>query len=164
MSRSLSSVALQALYAQETDEVFVPLVLINHPSMDEPVRVAGSRHDVVTNDELANNVTYQSYPFTIQLPDESDDRPPEVSLVIDNIDKRIVDSVRTAIDGSPTVTLTVVLESSPTTIEAGPFSFTVRNVEWNRLTVKGVISYESVLDEPYPAGTFNPVEFPGLFQ
>ena len=164
MSRTLSSVALEAIFSQETDEAFVPLVLINHPSMSEPLRVAGSREAVTTNDSLGNNVRYEAYPFSIMLPNDHDDRPPEVSISIDNVDRRIVDSIRTAIDGAPSVTMSIVLESSPTTLEAGPFEFTVRSVEWNRLTVKGVISYEAILDEPYPAGTFNPVEFPGLFQ
>ena len=164
MSRNLSNVALEALFNQETAESFVPLVLLNHPNMTEPFRVAGSRTDVITNDVLGFNQTYYAYPFSIQLPDEKEDRPPEVSIIIDNIDKRLVDFLRTPTQGSPTVTLTVVLESSPTTIEAGPFEFTLRSVGWDRLTIRGVLSYEQILDEPYPAGTFNPAEFPGLFQ
>ena len=164
MSRTLSQIATEALYSQETSESFVPLVLIHHPMMSEPIRVAGSRDSVRSNDQFGSNVEYVAYPFSITLPDETEDRPPEVSIVIDNIDKRIVDNVRLISDGAPNVVLTIVLASSPTTVEAGPFNFTLRSVEWNRLTVRGVISYESILDEPYPAGTFNPVEFPGLFQ
>ena len=164
MSRSVSPVALSALFSQETEEAFVPLILLNHPEMTEPFRVAGSRSDVITNDTFQFNATYYAYPFSIQLPDEQEDRPPEVSIIIDNIDKRLVDFLRTPARGSPTITLTIVLESTPTVIEAGPFEFTLRSVTWNRLTIRGVLSYEQILDEPYPAGTFNPAEFPGLFQ
>lgn len=164
MSRNLSDIAVQALFNQETTESFVPLILLNHPQMPQPFRVAGSRSDVISNDTFGFNQTYYAYPFSIQLPDEKEDRPPEVSIILDNVDKRLVDFLRTPARGSPTVTLTIVLESSPTTIEAGPFEFTLRSVEWNRLTIRGVLSYEQILDEPYPAGTFNPAEFPGLFQ
>ena len=164
MSRQLSQRALRGIFAQETEEEFIPLIFMNHPSMPEPLRVAGANRAITTNDILGSNVTYEAYPFTVVMPSDHEDRPPEVSITIDNIDKRIVDTVRIAIDGSPTVTLSIVLAATPTVVEAGPFEFSVRSVEWDRLTVRGVISYEAILDEPYPAGTFNPVEFPGLFR
>ena len=167
MSRTLSNTAIEALFSQETDKEFIPLVLIHHPMMSEPIRVAGSRDSVQFDDQFGPNKEYVAYPFSITLPDETEDRPPEVSIVIDNVDKRIVDNVRLISEGAPNVTLTIVLKDPTTSSifkEAGPFNFTLRSVEWNRLTVRGVISYESILDEPYPAGTFNPVEFPGLFQ
>lgn len=158
MSRSLSSAAAAALHAQETSEAFIKLVEISGGGLSVPIRAASSRTDVVSN-----GATYTAYPFEISLPQEDENRPPEVELVIDNIDRTIVDAVR-SLSSPPTVTLSIVLESSPDTVEAGPFNFTMKSASWNKLTVSGRLSYEAILDEPYPAGTFNPVEFPGLYK
>ena len=158
MSRTLSSAAQAAMNAQETAEAFVVLLEITHAAMPTPLRVASVRSEIISNGD-----TYLGFPFEIPLPEESGDRPPEVELVIDNIDRQIVDAIR-VLTSPPTVSLSVILESTPDQIEAGPFNFTLKKATWNQLVVTGTLSYEDILDEPWPSGTFNPSEFPGLFK
>lgn len=62
-----------------------------------------------------------------------------------------------------TVDLSVVLASSPSTIEAGPYRFTLRDVMYDAAIVEGTMRFEDVLNEPYPADSFTPARFPGLF-
>lgn len=156
MSRSLSTAAKAAIHAGQTDEALLFLVAISHASITT-LRFVNNTEDVVSGGD-----TYSAYPFAVTLQDERDDQPPEVVLGIDNVTRAITDAIR-ALTSAPTVTLSVVLASSPSTIEAGPIVTTLRDATYDHLQVMGTLGIEQVLVEPYPGGTFDPRNFPALF-
>jgi hypothetical protein len=157
MSRILSTAARQAMFAAETEQVFLLLLTIAHADLAETIRVAHNSQDVVSRGE-----TYLAYPFRIELPADRDDQVAQVQLSIDNVDRQIVQAVR-SLSGSPSVTLEVVLASSPDLLEAGPFEFSLLDAGYDALTVTGTLGYEDVLNEPYPGDSFTPNLFPGMF-
>lgn len=157
MSRSTTLTLRQAVNAQETDEVFLLLLTIDHAELGAPIRVVCDKADVTSGGD-----TYSQFAFQVSLPDDREDRPPRVTLRIDNVDRQIVQAIRT-ITSAPSVTLEVVLASDPDTIEAGPFDFELRSARYDALLVEGELGFEPVLDEPFPAQRFTPQLYPGLF-
>ena len=153
MTRSVSDALKRAVYAAETEEVFIVLLTIAHAEMEEPFRLSSDAVDTVSRGE-----TYYAYPFEVQLPDDSE----KARITVDNIDRNIVAAIR-SISTWPTVTLEVVLASDPDVVEASFEDFQMREITYNSLVVEGTLSMEALLQEPYPAGTFNPSQFPGLF-
>lgn len=158
MPRTLSSTARRALFAQETGEVFLLLLTISHPSLAQPIRVVNNSEDVTSGGWV-----YQRFPFELALPPETEDAPPTVQLRIANADRQIVQAVRSLSGAAMTVDLSVVLASSPDTVEAGPYRFTLRDVSYNAAIVEGTLRFEDVLNEPFPADSFTPARFPGMF-
>jgi hypothetical protein len=158
MPRVLSAAALQAIFARETDEVFVVLLTLEHSTFATAIRVCS---DAV--DTISRGSTYQPFPFEVTTPAEDDAPPPRVTLRIDNVDRRIVQEVR-RVSGEPiTVTLEVVLASTPDTLEAGPFEFALRDTTYSALLVEGELAFDDILNEPYPGLAFTPSVSPGLF-
>lgn len=157
MSRSLSSLAKQSLFAQETGEVFLLLLTINHASLAQPIRVVNNLENVVSGGN-----TYIAFPFQITLPQDREDQPPKMRLAIDNVDRSIVTAVRT-LTSPPTITLDVVLASQPNTIEATFPGFTLRNTKYDALVVEGDLNLEDISNEPYPKDSFTPTLAPALF-
>ena len=157
MSRTLSQAARQAVNAQETDEVFLLLLTLDHEDLAEPIRVVNNTEDVVSRSD-----TYIAYPFEIALPDEDPESVARVTLRIDNVDREIVKSLR-AISSPLSVGLEVVMAASPDTVEAGPFNMTLVSAEYDALTVTGELAFEDVLNEPFPGASYVPSEYPGLF-
>jgi hypothetical protein len=153
----LSTTAMEAAFAQETDSVFLGLVRIDHPTLSEPIRACADRVNAVSR-----GATYVAYPFEVTLPGDSADHIAETRLRIDHVDRQIVQTLR-GLTTPATVDVEVVLAESPDTVEAGPFSFTLREAEYDAVAVEGVIRYEDILNEPYPAYTFTPSTAPGLF-
>lgn len=170
MSRSLSTAARRAAWAQQTDAVFIILVTITHDGLAEPVRVASAGVTGVTTDDDGNPVPYTErggeryvqYPFRFELPEDRDDQAVTARIEIDNVDRMVVEAVR-EIQGSPEVTVEVVLSEDPETLEAGPWVFELQSAEYDALTVSGTLGYEPLLSEPYPAHTMSPATMPGIF-
>lgn len=153
----LSPAALQAMLSAETDEMFLACVTFTHADMIQPIRVVNDKQDLVRNAG-----TFQAFAFDIDLPGEGGTGAREVQIKIDNVDRQIVQALR-SLAGPPQVTLEVVLASSPNTLESGPHNFRLKSAHYDALVVTGSLGFESdLLNQPYPAATFTPTNSPGL--
>lgn len=157
MSRTQSQAFREAVNASETEQAFLVLLVIDHPDLAEPIRVTSDGVDTVSNGE-----TYKAYPFKIELPAQDEESPPAARVEIDNVDREIIRTVR-AITTAPSVTIRVVLGSSPDMVEAEFSEFRLRNVPYDVMTLRGDLTVDHFAKEPYPAGRFTPADFPGLF-
>lgn len=157
MSRTLSTAALEAIYAPQTDKVFLFLVEINHADMATPLRFVNN-HQAITS-SLA---VYTPYAFEFDPPDEVEGVIPVAKLIIDNTDRQIVALIR-SLASAPTVTVSIVLADSPDVVEAGPSEFILKNVAYNVETVSGDLVYDDFEHMNIPGDLFEPQSFGGLF-
>lgn len=165
--RSVSALARQAMYVQETGEEPVILLTINHESFTQPLRCVSFVRDVVSRGN-----TFKAYPFEFQLPDDRDDQVTSARLSIDNIGEiELEDGTKTTmtamirqIQTAPEVTVEIVLASTPDVVEAGPYWFMLRDITYDAMTISGEMAWEDVLNQEFPGDTFTPATAPGLFQ
>jgi len=157
LSRTLSSAMLQAINAEETDDAILVLVEITHPNLAEPIRVTSDGVDTVSNGN-----TFVSCPFEFEMPSEEDDSEMVGTLRVDNVDREIVQAVRT-VATPPKVTVQIVRAADPDTIEVEWPEWDMVHAEYDVLKVTGKLSVESWTQEPFPAGKMDPSRFPGIF-
>ena len=157
MSRTLSSTFLSAVFAQETTQVFLCILDIIHADLDETIRVVNNTEDIVSNGN-----TYIGFPFSISLPADVENQLPAMSLSIDNVDRTIVNAVRT-ISSPPIVSLSVILASAPNTIEMGPIEMTLRQVDYDDKVVTGTLEPYNLLIESFPKSCFTPSRYEALY-
>lgn len=157
MSRNVSATFRAAAYAQETDQVFLVLVKIEHSSLNPPIRIVNNSTNITSGGE-----EYIGFPFEIELPDDTEDAPSRMSISFCNVDRQVVQAIR-SLSGPPTITVSVVLASSPNTVEAGPYTMTLREADYDALRVSGHLLPEDFLHETYPKDAMTPSNFPGLF-
>lgn len=157
--RSLTARARKAIYAAQTDEVFVFLLTLRHPSFATDILVCSDTQQVVSSGRR-----FQPFPFELILSDESDDGPARASLRICNVDRRIVEEVRRVPSGAIEVTIELVLAATPHLAEAGPITFQLVDVSYDALVVEGQLIVDDLLNEPWPADTMTPGRFPGIFR
>ena len=157
MARSLSSTMIAAGNASETAEIPLFICVIEHTDITT-LRFVCNKSNVTSNGEV-----YTAYPFRVDIPPvDSDNQIPTATLQIDNVDQSIVAAIR-GLSTAPTVTVSIILASTPDTVESGPYAFTLKNAHYNAIEVTGALGYEEILNEPFPGDTFNPQNFPGLF-
>lgn len=157
MARALTLAARQSLTAQETDELWLILLTIEADGLAEPIRVVNDRQDL-----YSRGARYVAYPFELALPGDDGETVARVTIRIDNVDRRIVEALRTA-TGLPRATIEVVRRAAPDVVEAGPFSMTIAEARADALTVEAECVFEDVLDAAFPAGQYTPADYPGLF-
>lgn len=157
MARSLSIAARAAANSQQSGEVWAILLTISHPDLPVPIRVCDAGVDL-----WVGELRYQACPFNVSVPTDSEDAAPEVQLTIDNTDRRVGQAMRDLTGGRVRVDLSVVLASSPTLVEAGPYSFEVTRATVDALAVQATLAYEDLINEPYPADLISPARFTSL--
>lgn len=168
MSRSVSAVFAAAAHAPQTEEVLVILITIDHDDLANPIRISTDNGATFVVDgttyrgTISNGENYTYCPVRVVLPDDSEETISQCTLEIDNVDRDILASIRT-ITSAPSMTLQVVLASSPDTTEAYYPNFTLSSIYADAMIISGTMSLGDFLSEPFPGGSMLPSNFPGLF-
>jgi hypothetical protein len=153
----LSAAAKEALYLPSTDAVFLPLLTITSADIDAPLYLVSNTVDIVSNGN-----TFTAYPFAIDLPPQDDEVTIGTQISIDNIDRQIMTTLRQITD-VPQISLSIVLASSPDTLERGPLPFDLASVDYDAMSITGSLTFDAIFDEPSPAYAITPADFPGMF-
>ena len=153
----ITSAAKAALFAGQTDKVFLTLLTLTHPSPPLTLRFVNDNKDITSNGDL-----FIAFPFQIILPSSVANELDVARLLIDNIDRGITTSIRN-LSTPATIKLEVVLSDDPNNIQLGPLNFTWRIAEWNATAIQGDLRYEELLTEPYPGDRVTPATFSGVF-
>lgn len=158
MSRTLSLAAQVAIYAQQSGEAILPLLTIRHPGMAEgdTIRFVINPVGIWSRGDF-----YVAFPCDLTLPDDTEDRPPQATLSVSNVDRRMTAFLESS-PVAPTVDIELVLESTPDTVEVGYYGMTMREVKYLQ-TISGSLTYEKMANEGFPKGIFSPTYFPGMF-
>lgn len=169
MSRTLSSAALSAFYSEETGDFPIILITIVAAGVVNPIRVSSDPTQRVletTADVFYGTVsrgeTYYFIPFSITLPNDNDTTPPQTSITIDNVSRELMSFIRN-LTSRPTATIEVVMSNTPDTVEVEFPEFDIETIGYDQLQITGELKVDMLVTEPFPAGTFTPAQFPGLF-
>lgn len=185
MSRlsTMSQAAIAALFKPDSSETLITLLTIYDPSNDTNVLarladnytqrlVTNNAGDIssqpVTDDTdvvygvVSNNLNYMFLPMQITLPSEEQNTAPRASIVMNDVTRYVVPIIR-QISGPPRVKLTLVLSSSPNIVEASFDRFYLSNITYTADQVTAELSMIDFAVEPFPAYSFTPAHFPGLF-
>lgn len=159
MPREIPPAMLRAMLAQQTGEAVLTLCTLSHASLPQPIRLVDDGRDVISR-----GATFQRFPFTIDLPAESEGQSEPSTLTVSNSDRQIVQLVRSLIGDRLMATFELVLASDTDAVVAGPWEFSMDSAPYTAETVSAKLVYENLLDEPYPAEAYEPGTSPGLYR
>jgi hypothetical protein len=145
------------VFAQETGEAFIILLAIDHDDLSSPIYLGSDGVDTISNSK-----TYIAYPFDFIAPAMAGDKEPAAKIEIDNVSREIIEAIR-GLSSPPTIEVDIVRASVPDTIEVSFPDFLLNDVTYDRLVVSGTMVVETLGNEPFPAHSFLPSNFPGLF-
>ncbi len=155
---TLSAETVAGMFDEETGDGLLVLLTINHPDFSTPIRVVNNKVDVPSRGD-----TFTSFPFDIVLPSSEVGSGSVARLTIDNVSREIVSAIRLAGSVPPTVLIEVVRLKDTEVLEFSFPPFRIRNVRADVTAVSGDLFATDLQTEPYPALTFTPGFFPGLF-
>ncbi|OGP64589.1 MAG: hypothetical protein A2169_01090 [Deltaproteobacteria bacterium RBG_13_47_9] len=106
--------------------------------------------------------TYAYFPFEITLPQDDGSTVPKIRLTVPNISAEIGWWLRGSLV-TPIVTVTLVSSADLDTAIATFPDFEMSSFSAGTMSIQGDLSLPNLEREPFPAGTFNPSCFPGIF-
>lgn len=167
MSRTVSLTLRDAMYAQETGANLVTLLTITHPQLATPLYLSSDNTAIFSytplrSGTISRGLVFDFFPFSVILPDDKDESPPSAKLVIDNVGRELIPLLRST-DYPATVKIEQVLASAPNVVEILYPELDLVGMEYDSTTITLTLEINALLTEPFPAGTFNPADFPGLF-
>lgn len=155
--RELTPEAAQAILARETSEAFLALMQITGPGLDT-IRVVNNLEAITRNGQV-----YQPWAFDAAPPEDSAQQSPTVTLTVDNIDRTVMDTLR-SYNGVPRCELVWVMASQPNQAVYGPFEFVIQSAGANEMTIDLQLGYEEdILNQGFPGQTYSVTNSPGLY-
>lgn len=133
------------------------LLIMTHPALPDTLFFVNNYANIVSN-----GITFIAWPFDLPMPEIGSDTLPQLTLTIDNVDRRIGESIK-AIQTPIDVEIMWVLASNPDQIEGGPLFLRMMGTETTLQQISGSLNFEDLLNEPFPYNTYNPGNAPGLF-
>ena len=105
---------------------------------------------------------YRPLAFRIGLPDEEAEGVPVLNWEADNVDRRLVEALRT-VTGVVAARIVWVLASSPDHIEVGPLEVEMRAAQYDAQQISGTLGVEPILETQFGHRIMNPKNTPALF-
>ena len=170
MARTLSLDLLNAMYAEESDEVIICLLSVTHPSWGtNNYYISSNATDRLSDNPLVYKTTsngrdYIWAPFQIHLPDDVDEQAPSVQFMVENIDRSIIARIRNLNirQGRAKLGIQLVKASAPNYVEIDYPDFDIVNASFNMNVVTFTAQIDALTKEPYPAQSFDPSGFPAI--
>lgn len=145
------------VFAQESGDVLVALLTLEHADLVGPMRFANQIKAVSSRGNA-----FEAFPFLLTLPNQGEAARGVMRLEIDNVDQRIAQTLR-SLTSAPLVTVELVLASDPDTVEMAFPQFELVSASWGVASVSGDLAVRDDDDEPSIAWVFNPASAPALF-
>jgi hypothetical protein len=172
-------VSLNARHAQDNpvdSEITVVLFEFNHPELEKPIRLSTDNKDRLgfIDDQAyygtrssvfgANPVTdpYLCVIASALLPSDEDDVPAAGTLVLENLDTKMVDVVLSFRDIA-TVKIAIVMASTPNLIEYEQLGLEIVSADIDAGQILLSFSREEIEMEYFPSRKLSRNFFPGLF-
>lgn len=171
MSRlaSLSADALRAMFSPDASDSLICLLTITGTGIATPILLADNYLARISEDsqEVIYGVTsrgddYLFLPFELTLPTEEHASAPRCSITLHDVTRYLTPIIR-SISSAPSVLIELVLSATPNVVEASFDGMLMAGISYNANTVTAELTVESLAVEPFPAHTFTPAHFPGLF-
>lgn len=117
---SPSNFFIEEAYKAQSD--YAVFILLEFTFSGGTVRYCNNNESIVSNGQ-----TYSPMYFEMDLPDNTEERLPDVRIVIDNVDLAMAQLCREHEGDNPTVKVSLVTSLDWDTVELGPINLTIKN-------------------------------------
>lgn len=172
MPNAALSQAIREAYASAPSDVVVLHTLeFRHEAFTTPIRVVQNTVPIVARLEAdapvdpGADVEFLAYAFELGLPEVSDSGAPELTIVIDNVSRMIVEHLELAVTSTDKlyVTYRPYLSTDLTGPQMDPpLTMTVQTIEVDAFRVSARAGFGDIVNRSFPAEDYTSTRFPGL--
>jgi hypothetical protein len=172
MTDTTLSQALKEAYASApANTVIYHTLELWHPVFTVPIRVVRDYNDLTAKLEStaprdpSTNVTFIAFNFEFTKPEISDTGVPQITIVMDNVDRAIITNVEAALSTTEMVTV-IYREFLSTDLSAPqnnpPLQMTILSVVSDVFKVTATAGFPNLMNYRFPRIEYSPEVFVGL--
>jgi Domain of unknown function (DUF1833) len=166
MVRILSLNFREAINAQESGEVAIFLLTIDHVDLPEPIRLSTDPTERISDVPLhyrtfSNGESFTYLPMQVVIPDERENAPPRAQFRICNVTRELIEFIRSTTVPA-TAKLQLVLASDPDSVEVESPWLDIISVSNSARDLTFDMTLNSMATEQWPTDSMDPSTFPGL--
>lgn len=158
--------ALKEAYASAPSNIAVLETLeIHHPSVGDVVRLVRNREDITALLETEEEVTFEAAAFALSLPAAGENGLQEITVKIDNVDRRVSDFLLTAKDYDTPVRLIYrpYLSNDLSQPQMNPpLELYLTDVNVTVFEVTGKATFADIINKKFPSDYYTRDRFPSL--
>lgn len=166
----MSAEAIRAIFSPEADtDILILLTIYDEDEITPRLRLSdgftqriSETADEVTYGVVSNAQEFTFIPMEITLPSEDEAQAPRCSITLQDVTRYLVPVIRT-IAYQPKVRLDIVLSKTPSVIEVSFTDFYISKFTYSANQVVAELAMTDYEREGFPAHSFTPAYFPGLF-
>lgn len=166
MPNSSLEEAIKEAYASAPSNVTVLETLeIRHPSIGEVVRLVRNREDITATLETEEEVVFEGAAFSLSLPAAGENGLQEITVKVDNVDRRVSDFLSTAKDYEEPVRLIYrpYLSSDLSQPQMNPpLELYLTDVNVTVFEVTGKATFADIINKRFPSDYYTRSRFPSL--
>lgn len=156
--RNLSNNMLSQLFAQESDDPFLTLFTLDHADWVEPLYLVNNTESITSNGN-----EFIPFPVSLTLPAEDGEGIKAVKISFDNVSRELIEEIREVTDNSITVTIQMVLTSTPDVVEIELGELKIITVTYNSDKIEATLTVDDFLNLEMTSEKYTPTSYPGLF-
>lgn len=157
MPRTWTSRKLRSLQAQQTGEVHLVILEVEHETLPEPLRFV--RNTVAI---IHDGITYLPANFDAPMASEVPGEVPEIGIMVDAVDRIVLDQAL-QLTTPAQITYGLIMVGEPGWTH-GPYRFTWRDTRYNARALEIVVGASDLLNAPDAEHEFTPILYPGNFK
>ena len=157
MANNLSNELLSQIYGQVSNDPYLSLFTLTHPSFAETIRLVNNSEDIVSN-----SFTFRSFPVKVVLPPDDNDTAKEVNIQFDNVSLELIDELRT-VTTPIEVKIEMVLASNPDVVQQSIEELKLKGIQFNSQVITGKLIMDDFLNVGLTSERYTPLNFPGIF-
>jgi len=165
MNPSFTDALKEAYASAPAHIVLLETIRLVHSVQGPLISMVRDRSDHTMRLETGEEVLFEAVPFRFALPDKNDQGLQELSIAIDNVDKRVsdfIDNLR-AVEGYITVEYRPYLSNDLTAPPMNPpLVLTLTDISINVFEVTARATFADIINRPFPSELYTRARFPSL--
>ena len=165
MSASFTDALKEAYASAPSNIVILETIRLVHSVNGPLVSMVRDRTDHLMTLETNEQVLFEAVPFRFALPDKNDQGIQELSIAIDNVDKRVSDFIKDLrnTEGFITVEYRPYLSNDLTAPQMNPpLILTLTDISINVFEVTARATFADIINRPFPSELYTRARFPSL--
>lgn len=169
--RIVSANMREAMQTPDRSNFPILLLTISHESLDDDILISSDPTERISSTDedilygtVSRGENYYFYPFSLALPTDEEDAPPNTRIILDNINQNLIEVLESLDARNPVnITIELIMSNDPDSVEVEYSDFRLMNADYDAWIIEGEIQMDTLYGEPVPCDRIIPSNFPGVF-